>query len=375
MGSGSPNRLLQAGSSTVVAPVEPPVDTAPPVDTPSEGSIIDSPGGGTVTVPAPPSAGAAVDVPLSIWGGGGLLRFEGLSGTGQLTVIERAGRPAGGRGLDLPSGYVDMDYAGSSFRAVEVCLPGTRGSRLFHFPDSGSRRDVTTRFDANSGLVCGTTTEFSAFATGTLATVRLAGADRYARAVAVSTFRRSAIAGTDSSTVYLATGESEADALAAGAAAAAADAVVLLTRGGSLPASTRAELSRRRPTEVVVVGGTMAIADTVVDAVREAAPAANVRRVFGVTRYSTAVELSRLAFPSGANVVYLATGVGYADTLATAAVAGAGGCPLLITRPDSVPLPVRRALQRLAPARIVVLGGPAAITARAELELAAYLPG
>lgn len=489
IGTGSPNRLVHIAAPVVDGPVvdEPSTPTVPsdPVTPPISDGGSDGPadGGeaGTVTIPAPASPETPVEVAISALGGDGRLRFDGLAGSGRVTLTERAGRPAGGRGLNLPMGFVDLDYSGSPFTEVDICLPGGSRDRLYHFPDGGGRRDVTTGFDSSTGLVCGRTSEFSAFATGTLDTIRLSGADRYATAVAVSTFRNSAIAGRDSSIVFLANGESDADALAAGAAAAAADAVVLLTRKDSLPPATSAELARRRPREIVVVGGPSAIADSVVEAAIVAAPDARSRRVFGATRYATAVELSAMAFPSGSDVVYVATGLGYADALAgsaaagreggpillvpgtstelpaevraevqrlspsrvvllggeaavsagierslqtaaasaslvriagvdrfdtasqvvdycenrvsnagtvflatglgfadalaAAAVAGAGGCPVLITRDDSVPEPVRRALVRLAPARIVVLGGTAAITEETELELASFLPG
>jgi putative cell wall-binding protein len=73
-------------------------------------------------------------------------------------------------------------------------------------------------------------------------------------------------------------------------------------------------------------------------------------------------------------MVFVATGLGYADALAAAAVAGATGCPLLLTRRDDVPVVVVETLNRLNPQRIVVLGGAAAISGRVETQLAGFLP-
>jgi putative cell wall-binding protein len=81
---------------------------------------------------------------------------------------------------------------------------------------------------------------------------RVSGQDRYATAAALS---RQTWPST-SNVVYLATGRDFPDAVTGVAASAADTAPLLLTEAGCLPASTKAELERLRPSTIVVLGGT-----------------------------------------------------------------------------------------------------------------------
>jgi hypothetical protein len=104
-------------------------------------------------------------------------------------------------------------------------------------------------------------------------------------------------AGAASSTpvVYVATGEDFPDALGAASAAAVQSGPVLLVQKDSIPAVTAAELSRLSPDVIYVAGGTAVVSDAVFNALK--AYAGSVVRVAGANRYSTAVEVSKSAFP------------------------------------------------------------------------------
>lgn len=85
-------------------------------------------------------------------------------------------------------------------------------------------------------------------------------------------------------------------------------------------------------------------------------------RVSGDTRYDTAVAVSQQAYPTaGVPVVYIATGANFPDALGAAAAAASTKGPLLLVAPDSLPASVDAELSRLAPNRIVVVGGSNAI--------------
>lgn len=86
-------------------------------------------------------------------------------------------------------------------------------------------------------------------------------------------------------------------------------------------------------------------------------------RIAGEDRWDTAARLSA-RWPAGGDVVYLANGRSFPDALAAAARSGVNGGPVLITERDVLPAPVRRELQRLRPARVVVLGDQSAISNR-----------
>ena len=87
----------------------------------------------------------------------------------------------------------------------------------------------------------------------------------------------------------------------------------------------------------------------------------DVVRLAGADRYETAVEVSS-HFEPGLDTVFLATGASYPDALTGSAKAGSLESPVLLTRSDRLVGATADELRRLAPERVVVLGGPAAIS-------------
>lgn len=98
-----------------------------------------------------------------------------------------------------------------------------------------------------------------------------------------------------------------------------------------------------------------------------------VTRLAGPNRYSTAVRASE-RFSPGVPVVYVATGQDFPDALGAAAAAARLGGPLLLTEPTALPAEVASELRRLAPQRIVVVGGPAVVGADVADPLGAVAP-
>lgn len=88
----------------------------------------------------------------------------------------------------------------------------------------------------------------------------------------------------------------------------------------------------------------------------------DLRRLAGATRVDTALAISRARFDAGVPAAYVATAAAFPDALAAGPAAAAQGAPILLTAPDALPAAVAAELQRLAPARIVVLGGPRAVS-------------
>ncbi len=97
-------------------------------------------------------------------------------------------------------------------------------------------------------------------------------------------------------------------------------------------------------------------------------------RLGGRDRYGTSVAISLRTFPEGGlPVVYLASGAGFPDALAAGPAAAKAGGGLLLTRPDRLPPEVAAELVRLAPARVVIAGGPAAVSSTVVDEVRAVL--
>jgi putative cell wall-binding protein len=198
--------------------------------------------------------------------------------------------------------------------------------------------------------------------------VRLAGENRYETAAAVS----AATFPSGVSLVFVATGEAFPDALAGTPAAIRAGAPLLLTRPEELPAATAAELQRLAPVRIIVLGGEGAVGPGVLAALEPLA-SGSVERLSGPDRFTTAVAIAD-RFTSEVPVAYVATGDGFADAVSGGPAAGSSGGPLLLTQSDALPAATRDALVRLAPPRIVVLGGPGAVADAVVSELAGLAP-
>lgn len=100
-------------------------------------------------------------------------------------------------------------------------------------------------------------------------------------------------------------------------------------------------------------------------------------RLWGQTAYDTMAEVVRAsgAFGDGSGgTVIVATGEGYWDALAASGLAGRLGAPVLITPKASLSAQARTEIARIAPERILVMGGPAAVTDTVLKELRAMCP-
>ncbi|MCV0403142.1 MAG: cell wall-binding repeat-containing protein [Chloroflexi bacterium] len=197
---------------------------------------------------------------------------------------------------------------------------------------------------------------------------RLAGADRYATAAAVS----AASFSPGVPVAYVATGATFPDALAAGAAAAHLGGPVLLVSSSSIPASTASELSRLRPQVIKVVGGTAVVSPGVEAGLARYAASGTVRRVAGSNRHATAARVSADAFSPGVPVAYVATGATFPDALSGVAAAGLNDGPVLLVETGSIPSDTAAELARLRPNRIVVLGGSGMVSNAVQAGLASY---
>ncbi|MBN9188592.1 MAG: serine hydrolase [Microbacterium sp.] len=114
-------------------------------------------------------------------------------------------------------------------------------------------------------------------------------------------------------------------------------------------------------------------------AVGGAAPTAAVApptaaRLAGADRYVTSVAASRAVFPGGSDVVLIASGLSSIDGVTAAGMASRVGAPLLYVAPDSIPDAVAAELRRLAPDRIIVVGGNGVVSDRVLAGLRSFSP-
>ena len=194
--------------------------------------------------------------------------------------------------------------------------------------------------------------------------LRWAGADRYATAVAVSR----ALFGATPPAVVLANGTDAhlVDGLVAGPLARVLGGPLLLVSSTDLPASTAAELTRLAPAKVFVIGGTGAIPDSVLTAVKALLPAATVSRLAGADRYATAAavagQIMTITGPRPDVIVASGAPGHLVDALAVGGPAGALARPVLLTDPTTVPKATVDELKALGAQRTIVVGGTAAVS-------------
>jgi putative cell wall-binding protein/Tol biopolymer transport system component len=224
--------------------------------------------------------------------------------------------------------------------------------------------------DLTGDTVDGVTTQVYVRNTGADPRVdRIGGSDRYAVSANVADDSFGPGTGAIQRTAFIASGEIYTDALSA-AAAAGASAPVLLTAKDSLPQSVEDELKKFKATRIVIVGGMNTISARVESQLR--ALGSSVERITGVDRFAVSAEIVEQFFPSAAETAYIASGEVFPDALSGSAVAGHVKSPVLLVSRDSVPAPIKEALMRLKPKRIVVLGGSATITDGVQAALVPY---
>lgn len=101
---------------------------------------------------------------------------------------------------------------------------------------------------------------------------------------------------------------------------------------------------------------------------------ASVTRISGEDRYETSAQVSTTQGSATGGTVYIASGYDFPDALGGSPAAIASGGPLLLVAQTFVSGSAQTELTRLAPSRIIVLGGEASITASAFEQLQGFAP-
>lgn len=193
-------------------------------------------------------------------------------------------------------------------------------------------------------------------------TLRLAGADRYSTAIQVA---KQYSAGVPA--VFVATGSNFPDALSAAAAASLVGGPLLLTPTTSLPRAVADEIRRLQPERIFVIGGTGAVSNAVLRALKGIAPAT---RLGADDRYSTGLKIVSTAF-TAADTAFIATGRSFPDALAATGAAGAMGSPVILVDGalSAVSQSTIRELDRLGVQNVQIAGGTGAVSTGIERQL------
>lgn len=182
---------------------------------------------------------------------------------------------------------------------------------------------------------------------------RVAGADRYATAVAAS---QTQFPTGNAGAVVLARGDDYPDALVGAPLAKAKNAPLLLTTGASLPAEVKVELQRVLPSggTVYVLGSTTAVPASVASEITGLGY--QVVRYGGADRFATAVAVAdALGDPA---TVFLATGTNFPDALAAGPAAAHLSGAVLLTSGTQLP-PATATYLTAHASTVYAIGGPA----------------
>ncbi len=208
-----------------------------------------------------------------------------------------------------------------------------------------------------------------------LDSTRVAGADRFATAVAVSQRAFPVVgAGVD---VVVVNGNSFADALSAGPLANDVNGSLLLVSSTTIPEVTRAEIERLNPTSIYIVGGTGVVSSAIEEQLRPYAANPNfVYRLAGADRYATSRAVVQQIGP-GINNLMIATGRNFPDALSAVPAANAFGRGALLlvdgTR-TSLDGATRTLLNARSAADFWVVGGAGAVSAPLVADIQTIAP-
>ncbi|TYS89363.1 cell wall-binding repeat-containing protein [Rossellomorea aquimaris] len=95
----------------------------------------------------------------------------------------------------------------------------------------------------------------------------------------------------------------------------------------------------------------------------------NVYRIYGKDRHETAIEISKVGWPDGAETVVLARDTTFPDALAGAPFAYQKDAPILLNPKDSLNGKVKERIKELGAKEVVILGGEGAISAKVAKDL------
>ncbi|MFL0246245.1 cell wall-binding repeat-containing protein [Candidatus Clostridium stratigraminis] len=183
---------------------------------------------------------------------------------------------------------------------------------------------------------------------------RLAGANRYETSSIISKYGWS----NTSDNVILATGEDFPDSLCAAPLAAKLDAPILLTNKNTLNSPTKNEITRLRPKNVYIIGGQGVVSTAIENEIRKMN--INTIRVAGNNRYETSIQVAKLI--DNPKEIFVTVGDNFPDSLSVASVAAKKGCPIILTKKDSISIEFMNYLANNSIKKSYIIGGPALIS-------------
>lgn len=192
---------------------------------------------------------------------------------------------------------------------------------------------------------------------------RIKGSNRYGTAIEISKTGWS-----QADVVILARGDDYADAIVGVPLAHKLDAPILLSQTHKISDETLSEIDRLGAEEIIVLGGSVAIDDSVVKQLED--KGLEVRRISGSNRFETATEIAKEISTEEINRIVVANGMDFPDAISVATHAAREGLPIVLTLPDRIPEATQELLEEYTINETIVIGGDLVVND----EIIAQLP-
>ena len=184
------------------------------------------------------------------------------------------------------------------------------------------------------------------------------GSDRYSTAVELSksTF-------SSAETIVISNGYAIPDGLTATPIASYYNSPLLLVAKSSIPTSTQNEIKRLGAKNVVIVGGT-GVVDKNVETQLKNLGITKITRLGGANRYETALQVAKYIDANLYDVsnVIIAGGLGEADSLSVASVAGRDKMPIILVEKNSITTSVYNWLKSESLNNAYIIGGTGVVS-------------
>lgn len=315
--------------------------------------------------------------------------WESLGGSDRYQTSARVCRSA----FETAQTVVIASGEGFSDALAASPLAGLYDAPIMVVPSQGElplpiAREIA-RLGAGNAIVVGGTSAVSDEMVGQIEAItgsveRIAGKDRIDTCLRILT----RLGKVNYQTAIVVNGSNYPDALSVASYAYAAKLPIILTQAdGTLRADTVKAVKQAGCSRVLMIGGTSVVSDSVVDALGmrdtgnrgEDLYTQRNRRIAGSDRYDTNAQVLSWEIgtyggitigsyidalvPTSTDMVYVASGEGYADALSAAAAAGHTGCALALTAEFEQGILPAQALKKYGRvARGYIVGGDAALS-------------
>ncbi|HWQ73157.1 MAG TPA: cell wall-binding repeat-containing protein, partial [Desulfitobacteriaceae bacterium] len=163
---------------------------------------------------------------------------------------------------------------------------------------------------------------------------RIAGSDRYATNILIA----KKLDAPKNTPIVIVSGENFPDTLSISSIAGSKGYPILLVGRDYLTQEVKDFISDDQPSQIYIIGGTTAIADSIQSEIQNLIPGSPITRLAGADRFDTAGQVLN-TFSLNPQTIYFVSGNNFPDALAGSALAAVTGNPIVLIDSNSTDLP------------------------------------